>query len=302
MEEVDMVFSKSRRWLTAWLIVLTVAGATVFVSASAGFAEACNSPFRSTDLSLSGSAEPAGPNMNYTNVVTNNGPDCTSGVTLTAELAPGSTFVGLVRSDPGNWSCSGSAVVTCTLQSTLPSPPGNNVAFVTFAATKPSSPDNATVHGTVSSVAEDNALTNNEVWVAFGTKNKAGSVSGSHPSVTVARSDVQSIAMNLLDTNGFPPAPPGFSFQTDRAILVETPAAPGQSKKQALVLVITFSALSKPGAFVFHLNHDTNTWEVVNQKCGGNGPFPCVDGVSFDSRTGIASITVLTQHFSHYSK
>lgn len=272
------------------------------MAASASFADACNSPFRSTDLSLSGSVAPAGPNMNYTLVVTNNGPDCTAEVTMTTKLAPGSTFIGLVNSDPGSWSCSGSTMVTCILNATLPSPPGQNVAFVTFAATPPSSRDDATVHASVTSVANDNALTNNEIWIAFGKKTKAGAVSGSHPAVTITRPDDQSIATNLLDTSGFPPPPLGFSFQTDRAILVETPAAPGPSKKQAIALVISFSAPSKPGAFVFHLNDDTNTWEVVNQKCGGNGPLPCVDNVSFDSKTGMATMTVLTMHFSHYTK
>ena len=295
-----MVTSKSRRRLMAWLIVLTVAGATMTLSAPASFAASCKPPFRATDLSLSGSAEPAGPNMNYTLVVTNNGPNCTGGVTTTAELAPGSTFVGIVRSKPASWSCSGDTVVTCSLSSTLPAPPGNNTAFITFAATAPS-PENATVHATVTSASRDDFPTNNEVWQAFGKEASAGLISGKHPEVTLNRADSQSIAMNLLDIGGFPPPPPGFSFLTDRAILVETPPAPGNSKDQALALVIRFRSQTEPGAFVFHLNHDTNTWEVVSQRCGDTGPFPCVDSVSYTG-SGLAAITVLTQHFSHYSK
>ncbi len=301
-----MESSKGRRWLIGLVTVLMVAGGTMWIAAGTGLADACNSPDREADLSLSGSAAPAGSNFNYTFVVTNNGPDCTAGVTLTVNLAPGSTFLGLVSSDRTSWLCSGNNTNTgtCALQSTLPSPPGNNVTFLTIAATAPSSPSDATVVGEVSSSDPlvDGDQTNNVAWVAFGKNLNAGEVSGNHPAAAILRTDNQSISANLYDVLNFGSPPTGYTFQTDRAILVNTPAASGGSKKGALTLLITFNAPSKPGAFVFHLNDATGEWSVVNQKCGRNGPFPCVDGVSFNTQTGIATITVLTLHFSHYAK
>jgi Domain of unknown function DUF11 len=296
-----MESSKGRRWLIGFVTVLMVAGATMWIAAGTGLADACNSPDRVADLSLTGSAAPAGSNFNYRFVVTNNGPDCTAGVTLTVDLAPGSTFLGVVSSDR-SWVCSGTNTVTCSLQSTLPSPPGNNVTAITLAATAPSSPSNATVRGEVSSTdpLTDSDLTNNVVWTVFGKTLNTADPSGNHPGATIVRPDARSISANLYDILNFGDAPAGYSFLTDRAILVNTPAASGGSKKGAITLLISFVAQVKPGAFVFHLDDATNTWSVVNQKCGGNGPFPCVDGVSFNS--GIATITVLTLHFSHYGR
>ncbi len=297
-----MESSNGRRWLIGLVTVLMVAGGTMWIAAGTGLADACNSPDREADLSLSGSATPAGSNFNYTFVVTNNGPDCTAGVTLIATLAPGSTFLGLVSSDRTSWLCSGTTTVTCSLQSTLPSPPGNNVTTLTLAATAPSSPSNATVRGEVSSTdpLNDGDLTNNVVWTAFGKTLKTEDPSGNHPAATIIRTDDRSISANLYNIVGSPPE--GYTFQTDRAILVNTPPASGGSKKGAITLLITFFAQVKPGAFVFHLDDATGIWSVVNQKCGGNGPFPCVDGVSYNTQTGKATITVLTLHFSHFSK
>ncbi len=300
-----MESSKGRRWLIGLVTVLMVAGGTMWIAAGTGLADACNSPDREADLSVTGSSAPAGSYFNYTFVVTNNGPDCTAGVTLNVDLAPGSTFVGLVAFDRASWSCEGigTNLPTCTLQSTLPSPPGNNVTFVTLAATAPSSPSDATVSGEVPKPAlvNDSDLTNNTAWTAFGKTLKTPDPSGKHPAATIIRSDDQSISANLYNIVGSPP-PPYTEFQTDRAILVNTPAASGGSKKGAITLLITFFAQVKPGAFVFHLNDATDEWSVVNQKCGGNGPFPCVDGVSYNTQTGKATITVLTLHFSHYAK
>jgi len=203
-----------------------------------------------------------------------------------------------------SWVCIGANPVTCSLQSTLPSPPGNNVTAITLAATAPSSGSDPTVHGKVFTTdpVNGNDPTNDDVWTAFGKSLKAGTRVDKHPAATIVRSDNQSISASLYALFGTPP--PGLSFddfQTDRAILVTTPPASGGSnKKAAISLVITFNSLSKPDAFVFHLNDATGQWEVVNQKCGGNGPFPCVNGVSFSS--GVATITVLTLHFSHFSK
>src|SRR5919198_75803 len=162
-----------RRWALAWLAVLTVAGATVSLAAPASLADGCNSPSRDADLSLIGSAAPAGSNVNYTINVTNNGPDCTNGVAATVQLAPGSTYVGFVGSDR-TWLCSGGNVVSCTLQSTLPSPPGKNVTFFTIAATPPSSPSDASIHASVTSSALVDPPTNNEAWITFGKVNTAG--------------------------------------------------------------------------------------------------------------------------------
>jgi hypothetical protein len=297
----DMETGKARRWSGVLLTVLAVAAGLVSLGGAVAFAEACKPPFRVADLSLSGSTAPDGSNMNYTLVVTNNGPDCAASVATTTELAPGSTFVGVVDSDPKSWLCSGTTVVRCRLTATLPSPPGKNVAFVTLAATAPSPPEDATVHSVVESKARDDFPTDNEIWQTFGRNAEAGEASGKHPAAALTRPDSQSIAVNLLDISGFPPPPPGRSFQTDRVILVETPAAPGQSKDQALKLVIKFRAQSEPDAIVFLLDHGSNTWDVVSERCGDNGPFPCIDGVSFTTN-GIATITVLTLHFSHYGR
>jgi uncharacterized repeat protein (TIGR01451 family) len=288
-----------RRSLLSWLTVLVIAAGVVSLDGAVSFAEACKPPFRVADLSLSGSTAPDGSNVNYTLIVTNNGPDCATGVTTTIELAPGSIFVGVVDSDPKSWVCSGTSVVKCRLNATLPSPPGKNVAFVTMAATAP--PEDATVQAVVESKARDDFPTDNEIWQAFGRNAEAGEASGKHPAMALTRPDSQSIAVNLLDVSGFPPPPPGMSFLTDRVILVETPPAPGESRDQALKLVIEFRAQSEPDALVFLLDHVNNVWEVVSEACGDNGPFPCIDGVSFTTN-GFATITVLTLHFSHYGR
>jgi hypothetical protein len=222
-------------------------------------------------------------------------------VAATVELAAGSTFVGFVSSDRG-WLCSGGNVVGCSLQSTLPSPPGNNVTFFTIAATPPSSPSNATIHASVTSSAQSDPPTNNEAWISFGKANKTGTRSGQHPQVDIVRVDDQSIAANLLDPASFPPPPSGYTPSTDLVLLVVTPPAPGGSKKQAITVTLTFNASSAPSASILVLNHGSNAWELVTQKCGGNGPFPCIDSVSFNKQTGVATLVYLTQHFSHLHK
>ena len=76
--------------------------------------------YRTADLALSksGLPDPAALNgdLRYTLVVTNNGPDTASGVTLTDVLPAGVTFM---SATPSQGSCSGTTTVTCSLGAIL---------------------------------------------------------------------------------------------------------------------------------------------------------------------------------------
>ena len=124
------------------------------------------------DLSITKTAAPGpygtGLPLTYTLVVTNNGPNAASSVTVTDTLPPGTT---LQSSTPAG-ACSGTTVVTCnagtlansatatfTLTILLPTTPGSitNTAIVSAAATNPDpNPGNNTATSTITVIPAGN--------------------------------------------------------------------------------------------------------------------------------------------------
>ncbi len=124
-------------------------------------------PPPTADLSVSkiASSNPVvGGNLTYTVVVTNNGPDTATGVTLTDPLPTGTTFA---SATPTQGSCSGTGTVTCSLGSLAngakatvtivvqPTASGNvsNTANVSDQQTDPQANNTATVVATASVAA-----------------------------------------------------------------------------------------------------------------------------------------------------
>jgi hypothetical protein len=68
-----------------------------------------------------------------------------------------------------------------------------------------------------------------------------------------------------------------------------------------MTMVVTFAATSKPAAVIYQADDATGTWFTYG-ACKGGKVYPCVDSVSFDRQTGLATMVVLTPHFSHWTR
>ncbi len=125
---------------------------------------------QSADVSITKTADPAqttvGSNVEYTIVVTNNGPGEATDVVVTDELPPGTT---LVSSSAG---CTGTTTVTCTV-GTLAS---GASATIELVVTMPSTPGPVSNTATVESSSTDPTLGNNSSTAVVGAQLPVDSV------------------------------------------------------------------------------------------------------------------------------
>lgn len=291
-----------RRSWAAVAVLLSVVAGLVSAGATGSFAanNGCNSPLRSTDLGLSQSASklPSG-NVTYRLDVTNYGPDCANAVTTTSQLPAGSTLVGftsLIRT----WICSGTSTVSCTVQSTLPSPPSNsNVAAVSIETTAPNSSSDPN-HTDLTASVSDLEDTNNHSDVGYTSSLTVGACSSStKPQVTTARNDhassIQTQFPSATSLAGEPNPPCGDNCFFSSEVNNSTESTdPKQWPKVHLTFTVCLTGLSEaPLGTVSRFNDKTGQWVDNLESCSGfkgDTDLGCSKSISFKDGTWIQII------------
>jgi uncharacterized repeat protein (TIGR01451 family) len=287
-----------RRWGATVAVLLSVATGLGAAGATSSFASnACNSPFRSTNLGLKQTASklPSG-NVAYRLDVTNFGPDCANEVTTTSLLPTGSTLVGftsLIR----NWICSGASTAICTLQSTLPSPPGNsNFAAVSIETTAPISSSEPN-HTTLTATVADLEPTDNVSDAGYSSSMTVGDCSSStKPQVTTARNDhpsgIETQFPSAISEAGEPDPPCGSNclFSSELNNVTEG-TDPKLWPKVHLTFTVCLTGLfQEPSGTISRFNDKTGQWVANLPSCSGfkgDTDLGCTKSISFRNGTWI---------------
>lgn len=290
------------------------------LAAPASNADPCDRPLSGADLSLALDVSQAqSGNSLYTLTITNNGEACASGVTIQDTLPFGSAFVGFSDVGRSSWSCSGTSVVLCSLQSTIPAPPGNNKAALIVEAT-PGSTEEITNNAIVGASVTDpdcpatppafclGAGANNEAWGSFGTTASTGTANANFLTASVTRppSSPASIAVQLAAPTSplaaplSPPCDP--SCLADRQVVITTP--PTGNELFSIVIAIPAPGLNKPPpATAFRFSEELGVWQnLTTCRRACNAEVGWVDSVTLDKKAGVVYLTILTSHNGHLTK
>ncbi len=300
-----------RRTVVAVTLVMSGVFAFVWAGAPAGVTAPCNNG-RGADLSLiQTAATDQSSNTVFTLTVTNNGPSCSPGAQIHVDLT--GDYLSFSSINPKSWNgptgpLPGPVSVVLTLTATIGVGSGGNTATVAVTTT-PSSTSHAIAGADVTdpdctpSFYCDGAGSNNETWGTLGTSLSFGPGSPSSiPSVAITRPSSANIGGTLLSpsspsaVNASPPCSP--NCLSSRQWIVDSPPT---DNNNLMTMVIVIAATSKPSSVIYQFDHVNNVW-LTYGACKGSKVLPCVDSVSFDRSTGLATITVLTPHFSHWIK
>jgi len=228
----------------------------------------------SADLAITNSPNPvpvpAGTNITYTQVVTNNGPSTATSVTMTEITPPNTTFQSLT-SPGGTWSCStpsigGTGTISCTDASFAPGTATFTIVLRVTAGTAAGTAINDTA--TVSSSVSDSNSANN--------------------SATAADVVATATQADLVVTDSASPTSvaAGSNVTYTQSVTNQGPAATSAG--------MTFTQTTPPNTNFQSIVSPGGTWSCVTPSVGGTGTITCTNSGSL-AVNGTANFTLVLQ-------